>query len=68
MLSPQGRPVFTAKDFGPIIFHDLDAFHRLIGKLYAALQKEKEKNNDPALASIYIYLLRQTHPLYEVLS
>ena len=53
----QGPPVtkLTAKDFGPIVFHDLDAFYQHIGKLYAALKKEKQTKNDRDLTSIRSY-------------
>ena len=51
---------YTAKDFGPITFHDQAAFYQLIDRLYAALQKEQTKNNDPRLASVYIYSANPT--------
>ena len=46
---------YTAKDFGPITFHD-----QLIDRLYAALQEEQLKKNDPSLASVYIYSANPT--------
>ena len=51
---------YTAKDFGPITFHGQAAFYQLIDRLYAALQEEQLKKNDPSLASVYIYSANPT--------